>query len=411
MRLRLDTDDAVAHARRSSQGLSPGGFEATAPPGQSPFSLRLCGTAIRDLPVERRILQGSDGLIVGRAQQIQFFNDVLKDGVIQYISREHFRVQCAHRGFLVEPLSGNPMWRSRNGDLTEARKGRSLDFDFGDRIVLFTGATDSTPSGIGNKGSLFWSFDPGEGVGSLGHSASGRVGHPGAAAKPWQDTPPGGMPGPPYSHNRETPRSMENPHRPQTVLPNGAALEPPRSMEKPSTLFHHGAALEPPHSMEKPSTLFHQSAALEPPSSMDRSHRPQTLLLTPDTRESQWESQQSAWKPPARAERDQTAGNSTGSALTIPLDGLKHDDMQEASELQSRWESQESVWKPRTPIGRADGRSSGGALKIPLGGLLIDDTPTGGSPSQRAAESSLTGLLDDADEADDAFAKSGFHFD
>jgi len=125
------------------------------------FELELGGSAVKDnFPDDRRCLAGGcSGLVVGRALQQQLHSLALKDGVMQFISREHFRIESVEELYQLTPLSANLMWLLRGGVCTEVRKGQPpVVLAHNDKILLFTGATDATPDGMGSKGTLWWRF-------------------------------------------------------------------------------------------------------------------------------------------------------------------------------------------------------------------------------------------------------------
>jgi len=133
--------------------------------GPPAFWLTLCGSAVKDsFPQERRRLDGrGDGLTVGRAHQQALHTEAFDVELRQYLSRDHFRVECAADGSCrLVPVSSNPIWRVRRGRRTEAIRGDpALPLARGDVIQIFTGAEDCTPDGPGNLGTLFWIFqDP-----------------------------------------------------------------------------------------------------------------------------------------------------------------------------------------------------------------------------------------------------------
>eukprot|EP00928_Gymnodinium_smaydae_P025747 TRINITY_DN20416_c0_g1_i2.p1 TRINITY_DN20416_c0_g1~~TRINITY_DN20416_c0_g1_i2.p1 ORF type:complete len:311 (+),score=54.41 TRINITY_DN20416_c0_g1_i2:503-1435(+) len=127
------------------------------------FSLVIGGSAVRpDLPLERKRLEGSaDGLTVGRTNQRALHSEGLMEGVLQYVSREHFRVEPGARpgSFQLRVLSSNPVWLARSGRRTEIEKGDApVPLADNDAVLLFTGAEDCTADGPGCKGVLHWTF-------------------------------------------------------------------------------------------------------------------------------------------------------------------------------------------------------------------------------------------------------------
>jgi len=131
---------------------------------QVPFWLRLEGTAVHVEAEASCWLPGSlQGVVVGRNHQPRLHQEALKDGVLQYVSREHFRVDFAPGpgGYRVEALGSNPVWLRHSRDMTQAqlRKGQPpLALHDGDSVLLFTGASDNTPDGPGCSGTLYWTF-------------------------------------------------------------------------------------------------------------------------------------------------------------------------------------------------------------------------------------------------------------
>lgn len=133
--------------------------------GDAPFWLELGGSALRsEYPLERRKLHGTEaGLTVGRSYQAQLLNEAVRNEVMQFLSRDHFRVEpSGGRGqYQFAPLSSNPMWIVRAGERLAAKKGQAIPLQPGDAILLYTGASDCTADGPGNNGTLYWNFcDP-----------------------------------------------------------------------------------------------------------------------------------------------------------------------------------------------------------------------------------------------------------
>ena len=57
-------------------------------------------------------------------------------------------------GITLVALSSNPMWRQRAEELLTMEKHDTLPLERGDRIWLYTGASDGQPSGPGHKAPL-----------------------------------------------------------------------------------------------------------------------------------------------------------------------------------------------------------------------------------------------------------------
>lgn len=132
-------------------------------PARPPFQLILAGTAVvKGLPQSWRVVDGlSTGLTVGRAHQRELHEKALVEGVLEYISRDHFSIKASKDGnFSVVPLSQNPMWHSRGGRLQLLQPGHlPVRLQHADVLVLYTGADDAThPDGPGSHGSLQWIF-------------------------------------------------------------------------------------------------------------------------------------------------------------------------------------------------------------------------------------------------------------
>lgn len=131
------------------------------------FWLELDGSAVRDLPLEHRRVhpqvgfQGPQSLAVGRAFQHEL-HQALNEEALAWVSREHFRIEVdghSHHGiFTLVALSSNPMWRQRAEELLTMEKHDTLPLERGDRIWLYTGASDGQPSGPGHKGTIVWTF-------------------------------------------------------------------------------------------------------------------------------------------------------------------------------------------------------------------------------------------------------------
>jgi len=167
-RLRLVEASQASQALQSSQAaaLQPS-ITANGSSREAPFWLELGGTACKDefLPTasSRRFMGTEAGLNIGRTHQGPLLHEALKEGVLQFLSREHFKIEPATQSgqFQFVPLGANPMWRIRSGVRADATKGQPSLLEPGDRILLFTGASDRTPDGPGSQGSLFFLFgDP-----------------------------------------------------------------------------------------------------------------------------------------------------------------------------------------------------------------------------------------------------------
>lgn len=130
--------------------------------GEAPFCLHLEGSAVRQgFPPEQRILQGApQGLLVGRAHQQSLHQEALRKEVREYLSRDHFHILREKDGrYNLVALSSNPIWRDRRGQRVELEKGDTpVSLSHGDEILLFTGASDCTPDGPENLGTLKWRF-------------------------------------------------------------------------------------------------------------------------------------------------------------------------------------------------------------------------------------------------------------
>eukprot|EP00747_Dinoflagellata_sp_TGD_P166008 gnl/TRDRNA2_/TRDRNA2_188152_c0_seq1.p1 gnl/TRDRNA2_/TRDRNA2_188152_c0~~gnl/TRDRNA2_/TRDRNA2_188152_c0_seq1.p1 ORF type:complete len:641 (-),score=87.47 gnl/TRDRNA2_/TRDRNA2_188152_c0_seq1:94-2016(-) len=180
----------------------------------APFWLELNGTAIRDdFPRERRRIDGElVGLVVGRNHQRELHQEALKEGISQFVSRSHFRIDHRRGSFELVAVSENPLWRVRQGDCVEAVKGQpGLPLADLDVIQLFTGASDCTPDGPGNKGSFWWLFRapsaasgtnntaaPSEGLSeaTVVIKRTADVGGPGARSDRMAPQEPGSVPSP-----------------------------------------------------------------------------------------------------------------------------------------------------------------------------------------------------------------------
>ena len=96
------------------------------------------------------------------------------------MSREHFTVTKSGNSFKLLAVSSNPMWRQHGDELLELKKQELKQFstcgvgfqdsaslvdgpksskilatkEHGDRIWLYTGASDGQPAGPGHKGTI-----------------------------------------------------------------------------------------------------------------------------------------------------------------------------------------------------------------------------------------------------------------
>eukprot|EP00811_Abedinium_folium_P035618 NODE_8396_length_1498_cov_7.350839.p1 GENE.NODE_8396_length_1498_cov_7.350839~~NODE_8396_length_1498_cov_7.350839.p1 ORF type:complete len:454 (-),score=166.53 NODE_8396_length_1498_cov_7.350839:136-1329(-) len=133
---------------------------AVATPDGGSFWLILGGSLVKEHhPPEELMLQGTgSSLTVGRTSQKALHRDALVANVVEYISREHFRVEYwpSEDNHRIVALGSNPIWVVHVGQRTEVTDPTILEHC--DMILLFTGATDCTPDGPGSLGTLHWSF-------------------------------------------------------------------------------------------------------------------------------------------------------------------------------------------------------------------------------------------------------------
>jgi len=98
------------------------------------------------------------------------------EAALQWVSREHFRVELAEGQLQLVPLSSNSLWLARGGQQVEARRGHTpLPLASGDRVLLYTGASDGTPEGPGCRGTLHWTLVA---AAAPGARAKGALGSP-----------------------------------------------------------------------------------------------------------------------------------------------------------------------------------------------------------------------------------------
>eukprot|EP00931_Biecheleriopsis_adriatica_P116740 TRINITY_DN92341_c0_g1_i1.p1 TRINITY_DN92341_c0_g1~~TRINITY_DN92341_c0_g1_i1.p1 ORF type:complete len:781 (+),score=150.00 TRINITY_DN92341_c0_g1_i1:113-2455(+) len=144
--------------------LTAKGDVQNSPESSEGYALEIGGSALNPgFPEARRRLCLTESLVVGRLCQVELHQEALPEQALQWVSREHFRVDVAPRAgethFSLTPLSSNPMWRERGNMRTLMKKGcGAVALLPQDRILLFTGAHDGTPSGSGSQGSLYWTF-------------------------------------------------------------------------------------------------------------------------------------------------------------------------------------------------------------------------------------------------------------
>jgi len=154
--------EEIVRALATTAAPQVAGVGALQPCQGTGFWLEIEGTAVRPEcpPAQRRIAGTRDGVIVGRSYQPQLFMQTLREEVLQFISREHFRVDRGEDGNCrLLPLTNNPMWRVRAGHQAEARRGQPpLLLADGDCLQVFTGARDCTADGPGSVGTLYWRF-------------------------------------------------------------------------------------------------------------------------------------------------------------------------------------------------------------------------------------------------------------
>jgi len=131
------------------------------PPVPSPFWLELSGTALQEAVLRENLcipLAGT-AIVVGRAHQQHLHVMALKESLLQWVSREHFRLEPLDGGYRLVPLSGNNMWLAREGQRTEVTRDRGpIELLPGDAVLLYTGAADGTPDGPGAAGTLQWTL-------------------------------------------------------------------------------------------------------------------------------------------------------------------------------------------------------------------------------------------------------------
>ncbi|CAK9099106.1 unnamed protein product [Durusdinium trenchii] len=133
------------------------------PSARPPFQLILAGSAVvKGLAPALRVIDGHEGGIsVGRAHQRELHEKAFVDGVLEYVSRDHFTVKAGRDGhFAVSALSQNPMWHSRGSRLQLLEPGHvPVRLQHADVLILYTGSEDSShPEGPGSLGSLQWVF-------------------------------------------------------------------------------------------------------------------------------------------------------------------------------------------------------------------------------------------------------------
>jgi len=176
-------DERTPTRGASSQSISsaaPQASEAASPKEQSgQFWLELTGTALRaDFPGSLRLNCPKAGITIGRANQGQQLLEALKEGVFQFLSREHFRIETnvmdGHFQFVA--LSSNPVW------LVHPGPGEPLPIAPGDQIKMYTGSSDLSYDGPGSHGTLCWHFLDEKGLASSAVSNALGVIAPGASA-------------------------------------------------------------------------------------------------------------------------------------------------------------------------------------------------------------------------------------
>jgi len=142
---------------------------------ESLFWLQLGGSVVqKDLPGSMKWLAGTaSGLTVGRAYQRQLFVKALPQDVADLIGPDHFRIErrskldtCLPKNvmgteFCLVAMGHYPVWLRRGKECVEAEINEPIPIFNSNRILLFTGASDLTLYGPGNKGTLHWTFNTG----------------------------------------------------------------------------------------------------------------------------------------------------------------------------------------------------------------------------------------------------------
>lgn len=241
-------------AMQQQAEMVPGMQSAVGEVSACPFWLELGGSALReDYPPARRKLIGQhSGIVVGRTHQghifLEAFRDEIRDELLKFISRDHFRiVRCPDSTYRLERLTGNSMWRVRPGERVPLRKGCDpLPLAGGDIILLYSGATDNTPDGPGNLGTLFFNFcDAQESAVTMG-TRDALVATGGSCLSGFGDMPvsPHCFPqGPPSPHMQHAPHQFE-----QVAMPHGGPPSPhmqhtPHQLEQ-GVMPHGGHVVE-----------------------------------------------------------------------------------------------------------------------------------------------------------------------
>jgi len=124
--------------------------------------LELCGSGVADVPLLQRCIgpmQLTEGsIIVGRRHQLDLFKRVVKREFLEFISREHFRLERVGDAFVLHALSSNPVWHGREGEQpVELRKGQDAVMVFGDCIIVDTDHVNPTSATMKDK-VLYWHF-------------------------------------------------------------------------------------------------------------------------------------------------------------------------------------------------------------------------------------------------------------
>jgi len=118
------------------------------------FVLELSGAGIMDVPMDQRRLgpvrlslqPGNKQMIVGRRHQKEFLQRCVKEDLLDFISRDHFVIDCGPESLMLHAMSQNRIWIIRDGSAIELKKDMTQGLQMGDWIVLGTGILSAEDS-------------------------------------------------------------------------------------------------------------------------------------------------------------------------------------------------------------------------------------------------------------------------
>jgi len=144
----------------SSRAEAAGCPDPTNSPGK--FMLELGGAGVLDVPRSQRIIDLVDlqdnAIIVGRKHQLELHRRAMKKECLEFVSREHFRVEIKSGKYFLKVLTSNPLWLARDGQRpSEMNKGEETVLLPNDSIIIDTEDREPYEADLSGK-LLYWRF-------------------------------------------------------------------------------------------------------------------------------------------------------------------------------------------------------------------------------------------------------------